>query len=431
MSAAPLAVVCGPEDDLARWIEAVRELDARVLLVARGLPDARRDAMLRAAGVRELADAREAVRVARREAADSHDAPGAVLLPTSGSSGTPRVVELPWSALEASARAGAARVPFGPGDLWHGSLSPAHVGGLMIQVRALVLGGSLRVAPPPRAWSDLDGCTHASLVAPQVAQLLASPDAPPSSLRAVLLGGGPSPASLHEEALRRGVPLFSTYGMTETASQIATDARRPGDPATLAGRPLDGVRIEVRSELHGEFHGNFHGELHGELHGETRSDPTQRDGVGEILVDGPMLARAVHLDGRSVSIAGPYATRDAGFLDAQGRLHIVGRLDAMFISGGRNIHPETIERALAAVPEVRGACVVGVPHEKWGMRPVAFVDLARAPARPLRALLCESLEPFLVPDAILAMPSDEAARMKPSRAALAARLAAGERFSEA
>jgi O-succinylbenzoic acid--CoA ligase len=100
----------------------------------------------------------------------------------------------------------------------------------------------------------------------------------------------------------------------------------------------------------------------------------------------------------------------------------------MFVSGGKNIHPETIERALAEVPGVRAACVVGVPDAKWGMRPVAFVDLASSPPRPLAAILGEMLERHLVPDAIYAMPPDESARMKPSRAALAARLASRERF---
>jgi hypothetical protein len=62
------------------------------------------------------------------------------------------------------------------------------------------------------------------------------------------------------------------------------------------------------------------------------------------------------------------------------------------------------------------------------MRPVAFVDLAAPAPRALSEILSETLERHLVPDAIYAMPSDELARMKPSRAALAARLAAGERF---
>ena len=101
----------------------------------------------------------------------------------------------------------------------------------------------------------------------------------------------------------------------------------------------------------------------------------------------------------------------------------------MFISGGKNIHPETIERALTAIPGVRAACVVAVAHAKWGARPVAFVDLA-APVTDIEARLRSRLEPHLVPDAILAMPLDESSAMKPSRARLLARLATGERFRE-
>jgi len=216
----------------------------------------------------------------------------------------------------------------------------------------------------------------------------------------VMLGGGPSAQALRDAAIARGVPLFATYGMTETCSQVATGALAHGDAATLAGAALPGVSITIDAAS------------------------------GEILVDGPMLARGEFVRDSLVPLARPLATRDAGFLDAAGRLHVVGRLDAMFISGGKNIHPEQIERALCELPFVRAACVVGLPDLKWGMRPVAFVDLASSPPRALATILGDTLERHLVPDAFYAMPADEAARMKPSRSALAARLAAGERFAQ-
>jgi O-succinylbenzoic acid--CoA ligase len=409
-----VSVVCDAGDDMRPWLRAVREAGLRMLVVSRAAPDARRDELERLAGATQRFDAREAPRRFEADAGSDlggdieTDITGCVLLATSGSTGTPRLVELAWPALEASGRLGARRIPFGAGDAWHGSLSPAHIGGLMIHARALVLGGEVRVAPPPRAWSDLAGCTHCSLVAPQLARLLDDPADPPATLRAAMLGGGPSARALHDAAIARGVPLYSTYGMTETASQVATGLRARGDAATLAGAPLEGIRISIDAPS-------------GEI-GE----------IGEILVDGPTLARAVHGDGARHAVARPFRTRDTGFLDESGRLHVVGRLDAMFISGGRNIHPESIERALLAIPGVRTACVVGVPHAKWGMRPVAFVDIAGDRAThseaSLRAALAHELDAPLVPDAFLSMPADEAARMKPSRAALAARLASHERF---
>jgi O-succinylbenzoic acid--CoA ligase len=365
-------------------IERIWARGVRVLPVARSMPPLAREAL------------------ASRVAKVRTERAAGVVLPTSGSSGEPRLIDLSLDAMRASAELGARVIPFGPGDVWHASLAPSHVGGLMILMRAKFLGGRIQFGAQPRAWRDLDGATHVSLVAPQLARLLDDASPVPAGLKAVMLGGGPSPQALHERAIARGVPLFSTYGMTETCSQIATGRRASGDAETLAGPPLPGASVSIAPE------------------------------TGEILVDGPMLARGDFPDGALVPLARPYRTRDAGFLDERGRLHVVGRLDAMFISGGKNIHPETIERALCALDGVRAACVVGVPHAKWGMRPVAFIDLSARPVRPLAGMLRERLEshlePHLVPDAFLAMPADEASFAKPSRARLAARLAADERF---
>jgi len=366
--------------------EAIWSRGGRALPLSRNLP----------ATVRAALEARAC-------AARAEPAPG-VVLATSGSSGVPRLVDLSLEAMEASARSGAGVIPFGAGDVWHASLAPSHVGGVMILMRARLLGGSVRFGAQPRTWSELEGCTHVSLVAAQLARLLEDRTPVPSSLRAVMLGGGPSSQRLRDAAIARGVPLFATYGMTETCSQVATGVVAQGDPATLAGAALPGVSVAI--------------------------DATS----GEILVDGPMLARGEFVareDGGALApFDRPLATRDAGFLDAAGRLHVVGRLDAMFISGGKNIHPEAIERALCELPCVRAACVVGVPNAKWGMRPVAFVDLRTQTGRLIREMLSERLERHLIPDAVYVLPPEELAATKPSRARLAARLAAGQRFNE-
>lgn len=365
-----------PRDDFERAWAA----NARVVPLARSLPAAARARIL-----------------ARLDAVRCEPAAG-VVLPTSGSSGQPRLIELSIDAMEASARAGARVIPFGAGDVWHASLAPSHVGGVMILMRARFLGGSVRFAPQPRAWRDLDGCTHVSLVATQLARLLEDPAPVPRSLAAVMLGGGPSAQTLHEAAIARGVPLYSSYGMTETCSQVATGRRAPGDAATLAGPPLPEISIAI--------------------------DPA----TSEILVDGPTLARGEFIDGTLVPLARPLRTRDAGSIDDRGRLHVLGRLDSMFISGGKNIHPESIERAVGMLAGVRSCCVIGVPDATWGARPVAFVDLAGESARDIRSALRDVLPPHEIPDAVYAMPADEAASAKPSRARLAARHACGERF---
>lgn len=362
--------------------ESIWSRDARVLPLSVTLPAATREAL-----------------IARARSIRCDPAAGLVLA-TSGSSGVPRLIDLSLDAMRASARLGAGVIPFGAGDIWHASLAPTHIGGAMILMRARELGGRVRFGAQPRRWSDLEGSTHVSLVAAQLARLLEDRAPVPASLRAVLLGGGPSAQALRDAALARGVPLFATYGLTESSSQVATGPLAPGDPATVAGRPLPGVSITIDSAC------------------------------DEVLVDGPTLARGEFADGRLIPLSRPLRTRDTGFLDGSGRLHIVGRLDSMFISGGKNIHPETIERALCELPCVRAACVVAVPDAKWGMRPIAFVDLRTQTGRLVREILGERLERHLVPDAVYAMPAEEAAAMKPSRARLAARLAAGQGFNE-
>jgi len=394
-----------PGIDPMPWLRGLWQRGNTVLLLADALPDAARAGMMDAAGARELLDAGRAPNAEPAptplRAADHPDDAG-VLVGTSGSSGTPRLVELSLAALVSSAQRGATAVPFGPGDTWHASLAPHHVGGLMLHVRAAVLGGAVRHAALPRTWADVDGCTHVSLVAAQLARLLEDPAGPPRTLKAVMLGGGPSPAALRRAALSRGLPVFVTYGMTETASQVATCRPSMDDADTLAGPAIPGADIAV--------------------------DSPAADGIGELTVDGPMLARAIIDGGRRRALARPHRTRDAGFVDARGRIHVVGRLDAVINSGGRKIHPEAVERTLCSVAGVRAACVVALAHPRWGQRPVAFVDSAHTDASAIDRALRAAHPPHEVPDAILRMPPDEAGAMKPSRARLAARLSAGESF---
>ena len=396
-----------PGIDPMPWLRELWQRGATVLLVADSLPDVARAGMMDAAGARELLDTGRAPDArpapAPLRAADCPEGAG-VLVATSGSSGTPRLVELSLEALVASAKCGVAAVPFGPGDTWHASLAPHHVGGLMLHVRAAVLGGAVRHATLPRTWADLAGCTHVSLVAAQLARLMEDATALPRTLRAVMLGGGPSPGALRRAALARGLPLFVTTGFTETASLVATCRPSLDYAYTLGGPPIPGVRIGV--------------------------DSPASDGSGELTVDGPVLARAIIDGGRRAALARPHRTRDAGFIDALGRVHVVGRLDAVINSGGRKIHPEAVERTLCSVAGVRAACVVAVAHPRWGQRPVAFVDAADADFAAVDRALRAAHPPHEVPDAFLRMPPDEAAAMKPSRARLAARIAAGERFEE-
>jgi o-succinylbenzoate---CoA ligase len=316
----------------------------------------------------------------------------AVALQTSGSSGEPKWAVHRLRSLLANAEASNRRVPLAEGDSWLLSLSPHHIGGLGIIVRAMVAGAGVYVGASPGAVaSDLRSeraITHVSVVATQLRRLLDEPalDRRLVALRALLLGGGPTPTRWREEALDRGWPLCVTYGLTECASQVTTSLAMRGLDATDAGLPLDGVGVRC-------------------------------DEAGEIHVSGPTVFRG-YLDGATVR--GEFATGDVGRFDECGRLHVPGRRDAVSISGGENIRPEEIENVLRAIPGITNACVVAVDDPQWVKRPVAFV--AGVPSGTTFDVALAGLPRFKWPDRILRMPAEEAERAKPRRAMLLGKL---------
>ncbi|MDP6934760.1 MAG: AMP-binding protein [Myxococcota bacterium] len=315
----------------------------------------------------------------------------ATLLWTSGSTGHPRAAGHRLSQHLASARASHDNVPFGPGCRWLASLSLHHVGGLSLLFRAIHGGGA--VAFPSTRETILDsllrlGPTHLSLVSVQLHRLLqrlpenARSEHPiVNQLSAVLVGGGPAPSTLLREAWARGVPVLTTYGSTETASQVSTSL--PGEPPAhppSAGFPLGDNELRI-------------------------------DAGGELHIRGPSVLLGYWSNGRLHPATDPqgwYRTGDLAAWSDQGQLLIAGRSDLRFTSGGESIHPETIERALYDHPEIEQALVVPVPREPWGYRPVLIIRPAegsRCPSLPgIKSYLRDRLVDFLIPDAVLAWP---------------------------
>lgn len=313
---------------------------------------------------------------------------------TSGSSGCPRDVVLSRSAFVASAWASERNLGWRDDDRWLLCLSLGHVGGLSVPIRALLGRRAVVLGPagafdPGAVTSALSRhrVTLASLVPSMLDRMLDAGLRAPPALRAALLGGAACPARLLARAERAGVRALTTYGMTETCGQVAT--RRPGTPPTAAGgagAPLPGVSIRIVD--------------------------------GEIRVRGPMVARRT-LDGRPLAPGGWLATGDAGRIDAEGRLHVLGRRDDRIVTGGENVHPLEVERALEALPGVRAACVFGVPDDRYGER-VAAAIVADGPAPSDAALLAgmrASLAPFKRPRAVAYVDAIEVTPSgKPSRA---------------
>jgi O-succinylbenzoic acid--CoA ligase len=310
----------------------------------------------------------------------------ATILYTSGSTGTPKAALHTWRNHLYSAKGANANMPLREGDRWLLTLPLYHVGGLAPLVRCALAGAAVVVPAADRSLADSlrrRRATYASLVPTQLRRLLdADEDAPPSSVRGLLIGGGPIPPTLVRRAQERGWPVLASYGCTEMASQVTTTGLGAARAALeSAGRRLPHRRLRIDD--------------------------------GEILVAGPPLFDGyVTADGIEDPrrADGWYPTGDRGRIDAAGRLRVLGRTDRMFVSGGENVQPEEIEEALERLSGVERAIVVPVPDPEYGARPVAFVDGPTAGrGEALSAALAERLPGFKIPEAFhpLRSPRDE------------------------
>lgn len=332
------------------------------------------------------------------------DRPAAIVL-TSGSSGTPKAALLSYGNLHANAERSNTNIPLTPGDCWLLSLPLQHVAGLSILFRALLGGAAVAIPSHNESMTEAIlryGVTHISLVPTQLYRLIRDGESLSAlkKLKVILVGGGAIPETLVTQAHRAGLALYTTYGLTEMASQVTTS--RPGedkDRLMTSGLPLDPGSIRISKE-------------------------------GEILVDGDTLFLG-YVEGteatRTVDDDGYFATGDLGVLDYRGYLHVQGRRDNMFIAGGENIQPEEIEMQLGRLEGILEGLVVPVPHAEFGATPVAFVRLAGEPPEDFEALgnhlteqLANRLPEFKIPKRYFAWPEGEDAGLKPNRKAFVA-----------
>lgn len=282
--------------------------------------------------------------------------PGVTLVvATSGSAGEPRGVMLNDANLDAAAAAANRHLPLLPGDLWLDCLPLHHIGGMSILWRCARAGAGVLLhegfaAEAVAASLAQPAVTHLSLVPAMLARLLDTGVRPPAGLRHVVVGGAALTQALHDRAGAAGWPLNPSYGMSETAAQIATWTPADGPwREGLAGRPLGANEFALA-------------------------------GDGRIRIRGPQVM-AGYVDGGGVAGDGWLTTGDLGEIDASGRLTVTGRADDMLISGGCNVHPLTVESCLAGCPGIRDVAVTGLRDAVWGDRIVALVVGDAAPER--------------------------------------------------
>ncbi|EGM67987.1 O-succinylbenzoic acid--CoA ligase [Shewanella sp. HN-41] len=322
--------------------------------------------------------------------------PANVIL-TSGSSGIPKAAVHCLANHIANAEGARSLIPLEQGDAWLLSLPLFHIGGLAILNRCALVGACVVMPDQTLSLSqqiDQDKLTHMSLVPAQLSTLLADTNSQLKSIKALLLGGGAVSRDLLAHLKQNNIASYTSYGMTEMGSQITTGpALNDGSSGKLLPKRelkiVDGV-IWVR---------------------------------GECLFMGYLTASGID---RCVDHEGWFYTKDRGEWDENGNLHILGRIDNMFICGGENIQPEEIEAALKQHPDIDDAIVFAEPDSTFGNLPAAILrgsitrDMATKNLE-LEAFLADKIARFKRPRQYYPWPEDaEQTGLKVSRKALVA-----------
>jgi len=281
----------------------------------------------------------------------------AIVVHTSGSSGRPKPVELTYGNWLWSALGSCVALGLDPAERWLCALPLSHVGGLSIVLRSAITATTAIIHEgfdTERVLYELGrtegGATMVSLVPTTLQRLLDAGLREPPALRWALVGGAPVTPALVGRAAAHAVPVATTYGLTESCSQVTT-----------LGAPLFCTDVRLAED-------------------------------GEILVSGPTVAPG----------AGPVlATGDLGAWNADGILYVVGRKSDTIVTGGENVAPTEVEAVLEGHPAVAEAAVHGVPSREWGEAVVATVVVRDdVSEEDLRAHCAARLASFKVPKAI-------------------------------
>jgi O-succinylbenzoic acid--CoA ligase len=288
----------------------------------------------------------------------------ALIVQTSGTAGRPKLAQFARSAVDAAVAASALALEATPRDQWLSCLPLAHVGGLLVVLRAVLLGAPVVVHESfdVHAFAAERVTTFTSLVPTMLARLLGA-EVDLTRYRAILIGGARLPDEEAERARAAGARAVETYGLTESFGGVIYD-----------GRPLPGVEMRI-------------------------------DADGGIELHGPTLMLGYRFDveasRKAFTADGWLRPGDAGEIDEQGRLHVIGRFDDRINTGGEKVWPEEVENALRRHPKVRDVGVGGRLDPEWGERVVAFVvpvDPADPPTlEELRDAAARSLPRYRAP----------------------------------
>jgi o-succinylbenzoate---CoA ligase len=345
------------------WLDVVAETwaaGAALLPVDHRLPPAEAEALLERARPTVVLEVAGARRVEGRPA----EADIALIVHTSGTAGSPKLAQFGRRAIDAAVASSTLALEASDEDRWLCCLPLSHVGGLLVLLRAIVLGAPVAVHTrfDPEAVLAEPGIAFTSVVPTMLGRLVET-GADLSSFRAILVGGAHLPPDLRTRAERAGANVVETYGLTETCGGVVYE-----------GVPLPGTQMRI-------------------------------DADGGIQLRGPTLMQGYRFDAAGSAAEftddGWLRPGDAGEIDRDGRLHIVGRIDDLINTGGERVWPDQVEAALRDHPGVREVAAGGRLDPEWGQHVAVWVVPAD-PAHPpsldeLRAFAARTLPRYAAP----------------------------------
>jgi o-succinylbenzoate---CoA ligase len=307
-----------------------------------------------------------------------------IMIPTGGSSGQIKFAVHTWETLMASVRGFTEYFQLKQVNSFC-ILPLYHVSGLMQFLRTFTTGGKLVISSCkelelPKKIDINPSDFFISLVPTQLQRIFQNPKLTKwlSQFQTVLLGGGPAWNELLEKARYYKIRLSPTYGMTETASQIAT--LKPDDflnGKTNSGQILPHVQVKIYNQ---------------------QGDILNANQIGNITIKSESLFLGYYTP-LAPPLVGIFQPDDLGFLDEKGYLNIVGRNSDKIITGGENVYPVEIESAIRATEMVVDICVIGIFDRDWGEAVTAIYIPKNSNISNLaiQTLLKDKLSKFKIP----------------------------------
>lgn len=312
---------------------------------------------------------------------------------TSGTTSTPKIVPLKRRQILSAAKTSAENFKPDYNHFWLLCLPLNHIGGITIILRSLIYKSAIyRLSKFDEEMvkeflSENKRFQAASLVPTMLKRLLDDHMFHThKEFKSILLGGGPVTLELLQKSAERGIPVVSSYGMTETCAQIiANPLLAPSGmytPLKSVGKPFPPNEMQIRDD-------------DGRVLGKNQS--------GALWLKGPQIFDGYYnMDDQSVYFDedGWFNTGDFGHINGFGHLFIESRRTDLIVSGGENVNPFEVEEAIQKLPTIKQAVVIGLPDEEWGERVTAVVTLknGRTPELDeIRDQLKDSLTNYKIP----------------------------------